>query len=589
MKNLKYIFVLSLLATTLTGCWEQDLESNVEPVDEALVAAVAAAEAAAAAEAEAAAAAAAEEAAAAAAAAAAEAAANAEVALLTEEDDDITPLGNNIDYVSYKVVGDELLITQAHKAAKDAWHTIRVYVNTDDSDTSATPMGGGATELTGLVAEYGYIFEYTGEGWNLSKKNVDQGSWVDAETTATVTGGDTVLTEITIPLSEIGDPADVEAFQIMFVGTGTGWGTDQAPNDAMFQFSKSPVIEIVETDEDISPLGNDIDSVTVIMDDTNLVVTQTHKAAKDAWHTTRVYLNTDDSDTTTTPMGGGATSLTGLDAEYGYIFEYTGEGWNPSKKDVDQGSWVDAETTATATGGDSVITTITIPLSEIGNADDITTIKMMFVGTGTGWGTDQAPNDGMYQYADDDSTTAVTEIVDAEGDFDSSDGAEGMGNDIISVSVTNDETNLVITQTHVGIKGVWNDNRLYVNVNNADTMTTPMTESVAGSEYIGAVSLSGMTAEYGYIFEHTDAGGPDAWNTYKQEAYAGVWDTTPESVAVATGGDVDGVTTMTVPLSEIGSPAVGDTIQLMFVGTGWGWVTDQAPDSAMFDYVIEAP
>jgi hypothetical protein len=399
MKNLKYIFVLSLLATSLTGCWEQDLESNVEPVDLELVAAVEAAEAAAAAEAEAAAIAAAEAAEAAAAAAAAEAAANAEVALLNEEEDDITPLGNNIDYVSYKVVGTELLITQAHKAAKDAWHTIRVYVNTDDSDTTTTPMGGGAPSLVGLVAEYGYSFEYTGEGWNPSKKNVDQGGWVDAETTATATGGDTVLTAITIPLSEIGDPADVTAFKIMFVGTGTGWGTDQAPNDAMFQFTKPVTIEIVDTEDDITPLGNNIESVTANIEDTNLVVTQKHKAAKDAWHTIRVYLNTDDSDSTTTTMGGGAASLVGLSAEYGYNFEYTGEGWNPSKKDVDQGVWVEAETTAAAEGGESLYTTMTIPLSEIGNPDDITTIKMMFVGTGSGWGTDQAPDDAMYDYA----------------------------------------------------------------------------------------------------------------------------------------------------------------------------------------------
>lgn len=401
MKNLKYIFVLSLLATSLTGCWEQDLESNVEPVDLELIAAVEAAEAAAAAEAEAAAIAAAEAAEAAAAAAAAEAAANAEVALLTEEDDDITPLGNNIDYVSYKVVGTDLLITQAHIAAKDAWHTIRVYVNTDDSDTTTTPIGGGAASLTGLVAEYGYIFEYTGEGWNPSKKNVDQGGWVDAETTATATGGDTVLTTITIPLSEIGEPADVTAFEVMFVGTGAGWGTDQAPNDAMFQFTKPVTIEIVDTEDDITPLGNNIESVTANIEDTNLVVTQKHKAAKDAWHTIRVYLNTDDSDSTTTTMGGGAASLVGLSAEYGYNFEYTGEGWNPSKKDVDQGVWVEAETTAAATGGESLYTTMTIPLSEIGNPDDITTIKMMFVGTGSGWGTDQAPDDAMYDYANE--------------------------------------------------------------------------------------------------------------------------------------------------------------------------------------------
>lgn len=401
MKNLKYIFVLSLLATTLSGCWEQDLESNVEPVDEALVAAVAAAEAEAEAAAEAEAIAAAEAAEAAAAAAAAEAAANASVALLTEDEDDITPLGNNIDYVSYKVVDTNLVITQAHIAAKDAWHTIRVYVNTDGSDTTTTPMAGGAASLTGLVAEYGYIFEYTGEGWNPSKKNVDQGGWVDAETTATATGGDTVLTEITIPLSEIGDPADASAFEIMFVGTGAGWGTDQAPNDAMFQFSESPVIEIVDSEDDITPLGNNIESVTVNMDDTSLVVTQKHKDAKDAWHTIRVYLNTDDSDTTTTPIAGGAASLVGLSAEYGYSFEYTGEGWNAYKSNVDQGVWVVVETTATAEGGDSVYTTMTIPLSEIGDPTDITTITMMFVGTGAGWGTDQAPDTGMYDYTSD--------------------------------------------------------------------------------------------------------------------------------------------------------------------------------------------
>jgi hypothetical protein len=102
-------------------------------------------------------------------------------------------------------------------------------------------------------------------------------------------------------------------------------------------------------------------------------------------------------------MGGGAATLTGLNAEYGYNFEYTGEGWNSSKKDVDQGVWIDAETetTATATGGDSVYTTMTIPLSEIGNPVDITTIKMMFVGTGAGWGTDQVPNDAMYDYANE--------------------------------------------------------------------------------------------------------------------------------------------------------------------------------------------
>ncbi|WP_339720693.1 hypothetical protein [uncultured Paraglaciecola sp.] len=399
MKNLKYIFVLSLLATTITGCWEQSLDSNVEPVDEALVAAVAAAEAAAEAEAEAAAEAAAIAAAEAAAAAAAEAAASANVALITETDDDISPLGNDIDYVSYKIVGTDLVISQAHKAPKDAWHTIRVYLNTDDSDTTSTPMPGGAPSLTGLVAEYGYIFEYTGEGWNSSKQVVSEGVWSSADSTATATGGDTVITTITIPLSEIGDPDDVTAIKTMFVGTGAGWGNDQAPNDGMYQHVKPIVIEIEETDEDISPLGNDIASVSVAMDDASLVVTQTHKAAKDAWHTIRVYLNTDDSDTATTPLPGGAASLTGLSAEYAYNFEYTGEGWNPSKNDADQGVWVAAETTATAQGGDSIITTMTIPLSEIGNPTDITTIKMMFVGTGAGWGTDQAPDTGMFDYS----------------------------------------------------------------------------------------------------------------------------------------------------------------------------------------------
>ncbi|MEP0174298.1 MAG: hypothetical protein ABJH28_19960 [Paraglaciecola sp.] len=398
MKSLKYIFVLSLLSTTLSGCWEQELESNVEPVDEALVAAIAEAEAEAAAQAEAEAIAAAEAAEAAALAAAEEAAASAEVALLTETDDDISPLGNDIDYVSYKVVDTDLVITQAHKAAKDAWHTIRVYVNTDDTDTTSTPIAGGAASLTGLVAEYGYNFEYTGEGWNASKKDVDQGGWVDADTTATATGGDTVITTITIPLSEIGEPVDVAAFDIMFVGTGAGWGTDQAPNDAMFQFDKPITIEIEEADDDITPLGNNIESVTVNIDDSDLVITQKHKAAKDAWHTISVYLNTDDSDTTTEPMAGGAASLTGLVAEYGYSFEYTGEGWNSYKKVVDQSVWVEAETTAAAQGGDSVYTTMSIPLSEIGNPTDITTIKMMFVGTGAGWGTDQIPDAGMYDY-----------------------------------------------------------------------------------------------------------------------------------------------------------------------------------------------
>ncbi|MBU3003925.1 hypothetical protein [Paraglaciecola arctica] len=403
MKNLKYIFVLSLLVTTLTGCWEQSLDSNVEPVDEALVAAVAAAEAAAEAEAEAAAEAAAIAAAEAAAAAAAEAAANANVALITETDDDISPLGNDIDYVSYKIVGSDLVISQAHKAPKDAWHTIRVYLNTDDSDTTTTPMGGGAPSLTGLVAEYGYIFEYTGEGWNTYKKYVDQGVWADAESLATATGGDTVLTTITIPLSEIGDPADVTALKVMFVGTGSGWGTDQAPNDAMFQFAKPTVIEISETD-DIGMPGNDIESVLATADDTNLVITQTHKGPKDAWHTIRIYLNTDDSDTSTTPMASGAASLAGLVAEYGYSFEYTGEGWNVYKQEVSAGGWSDAESTATATGGDTAITVMTIPLSEIGNPADLATVKMMFVGTGNGWGTDQVPNEVMYEYSADPET-----------------------------------------------------------------------------------------------------------------------------------------------------------------------------------------
>lgn len=161
--------------------------------------------------------------------------------------------------------------------------------------------------------------------------------------------------------------------------------------------TKAGMVQIIETDN-IDVPGNDIESVSINVQDGKLVIAQKHKAVKGEWHRIRVYLTVNDNDTTPTPMPEGAPTLAGLVAEYGYSFEYTGNGWNTNKQNVSNGTWVDESSVAKAIGGNTALTTIVIPLNEIGNPLDNATIKMMFVGTGNGWGVDQAPNNGMYEY-----------------------------------------------------------------------------------------------------------------------------------------------------------------------------------------------
>jgi len=156
------------------------------------------------------------------------------------------------------------------------------------------------------------------------------------------------------------------------------------------------VVAKIDESDDISLPGNDIASVFITLKGSDLVILQTHKAAKDEWHRIRVYLNVNNSDTTNVPIAEGASSLNGLNADYGYSFEYTGNGWNTMKQEVAQGRWKDVNSSAKAKGGKAKSTVMIIPLNEIGNPSDITTVKMMFVGTGNGWGTDQIPNVGMY-------------------------------------------------------------------------------------------------------------------------------------------------------------------------------------------------
>ncbi len=156
------------------------------------------------------------------------------------------------------------------------------------------------------------------------------------------------------------------------------------------------VVAKIDESDDIGFPGNDIESVLIAIKGSDLVVLQTHKAAKDEWHRIRVYLNVNNSDTTNVPIAEGATSLNGLNADYGYSFEYTGNGWNTMKQEVNQGKWKGVNSSAKARGGKGTSTVLNIPLSEIGNPSDITKVKMMFVGTGNNWGTDQVPNAGMY-------------------------------------------------------------------------------------------------------------------------------------------------------------------------------------------------
>ncbi len=202
MNNLKSLFPLSLLAASLIGCASGPENSNG-----------------------------------AAAAPASSAAANtpAVVAQIIETDDIGLP-GNDIESVSIEIKKEYLIVSQNHKAAKGDWHRIRIYLTLDDANTVSTPIAEGAAGLKGLAAEYGYSFEYTGSGWNTIKKNASGGTWVAAGSAASAIGGNTELTTILIPLSEIGNPSNGSTMKMMFVGTGNGWGTDQAPNNGMYEY-----------------------------------------------------------------------------------------------------------------------------------------------------------------------------------------------------------------------------------------------------------------------------------------------------------------------------------------------------------------
>jgi len=515
----------------------------------------------------------------------------------------VSPLGNDI--VSVTIVKDDtnLVISQIHKAAKDPFFSIRVYLTVDGSDTITTPIPLGAASLTGLVAEHAYAFEYSGEGaWVISRQFVSNGIWIvdDTITAAIATGGDTELTTMTIPLSEIGNPSDSTPIKMMFVATGNAFATDQAPNGAMYEFTNelstddpiAAVPEIVESDDvpdvpAVSNLGNDIVSISIANDGTNLVISDVHKAAKSPFFSTRVYLTVDGSDTISTPAPGGAGSLTGLVAEHAYIFEYNGAGFNISHQFVSNGIWMvdDTATIAMATGGDTELTTMTIPLSEIGSPAVGSTVQLMVVDTGNGFETDQAPNDAMYQYvvetpsnepSTDDPIAAVPEIVES-ADVPDVPAVSNLGNDIVSISIANDGANLVISDVHKAAKGPFFSTRVYLTVDGSDTITTPAPG--------GAGSLTGLVAEHAYIFEYNGEG----FNISHQFVSNGIWMISGTvTTAMATGGDTE-LITMTIPLNEIGNPAVGSTVQMMVVDTGNGFETDQAPNDAMYQYVVEAP